>query len=73
MIRTILGVLLIILVAGVIGVDCCTCGYGPQVRHNINSWCSNQRLTEKSTRVIEKTVIKVDPYHIKVGPDAAVD
>lgn len=37
MIRIILGILLIMLIAGIIGVDEFTCGHGPAIRKNIKS------------------------------------
>lgn len=37
MIRIILGILLIMLIAGLIGVDTFTCGYGPTIRKNVES------------------------------------
>lgn len=37
MVRIILGVMLIILVAAVLGIDQCTCGNGPTIRSNLKS------------------------------------
>ena len=37
MIRLIIGILVVMVLAAIVGVDCLTCGQGPTIRENVKS------------------------------------